>query len=250
MKRLKDAAVVVALLSVTVFFSTMTVLSVKGYKALHEGGNSVAQRLVPVLDAVVKTVNGDPKSSVPEERQPLRTAVLSKVDKFEGDTKQVVGEFLGKADKQLTAMKETVDTTVDKADKQLTALQESAKPVVDKTLPLLQAYTDTGKNAAVAVKHVDEAVQDGRTVAGQMSEDTWNLLQGTEVAMTSVAQAGNVAAQAVPTFTEEAKKMGGSAVRIGDGVAREVEEFTRPKSRAEKVKEWLGLIPRIAIKLL
>ena len=239
MKRILQLCGVAALLSVAVFFGALTFVVLKAWSLRGEVGNAVAarvdlvlQRVTSAADAVVITVNGDPRSKTKDGKLTLRAAALSRVD-----------NAVVTANTQLITMQSEVKAAVDKADAQLTAMRGTVTSLGSKLDPVVGSYTELGEASTALVKDAKDS----------WDTEWWDvvgLVDSATVATTGVAKTVEAVGNAAPVVTEQVKKIGDSAVKVGNAAATEAYELTKPQTTRQKIAAWLELIPRIAVKVL
>lgn len=208
MKRVLEVGGVLALLSVAAFFVSLTYFGWKTWTARGEALAAVVTR----LDAETAKANAvlDAVRTVP-----------ATVDKHLTNVEKTVNNAVGKGSAQVGATLSIVQDTVGRADKQLTAIES-------KVDPLVQSYTNLGNQAA-------GAVVDLRQTAAAYSDDFDNLVQSSEVAVTSAARIEDNVAKDMPVYTEQVKKIGAAATGVAEDVKREADAITAPKPWYTKI---------------
>jgi hypothetical protein len=211
------------------------------------------------------TLNGDPNSGRAEGMLSLRERLIVEIfthaDGFRSDLKHLGDDLRKDTFDELDAIRTD-------AGAQLTAIQANALTAIAKGVEPLNTVAGTVgrlrkdlapaiKNAGDISQHVADALpaftdcayydeETGEPIGGN-PDCAFNRFQGVSKAIEQMAQAG---AAAAPKLAAAATKTGDSVAGFTAAAEREADELTRPKTKAEQVKEWLKLLPRLLVALL
>jgi hypothetical protein len=232
MRTVKDIFVVLALLSVFAFFGTLTTISWLGYRSRAVVAQALTDRVDPVLDAVTKTVNGDPQSKALYGKLPLRDALMAQVS-----------SALVKADKQLTSVQAVVTNVADKADKQLTAMNGTVTGLGSKLDPVLASYTKLGDASTALVGDAKDSLDD-------LYPDLNAFVQTANVTAVGIAVTSEAVGKAAPEMSKAFVGIGQSVDGIAKDVHAEADEFVKPKTLWQKLRMWVDLGGRVALRIL
>jgi hypothetical protein len=195
---------------------------------------------VALLGQVSRVLDGDPESGTPEGTTPLRELVLSQID-------DQLTALQANAGKQVTALRTDVMTRLDKIEGDANARVgdslarvDTALGVADKRLGDIAGTAEAlRQDAKPAMVNSAALVQDLKDSLDDNYDDIKATIGSSTVAVTGVARAAEAVGNAAPSITASVDSVAKSA-------AKEADQITKPQSFWQGLKSWMLIVSRCA----
>ncbi len=164
------------------------------------------------------------------------SAILGQLNGISRATFSRLAAIQADANSQATGLRQDLKASVALAVAPLTGIRADLQPVLEHT--------------TVVLANVAKLTQDTQDSLDDLYPDVRAAVESATVATTQAAQTLEAVNQAAPQISADIRRMADSGTVIADSAAKEAQEFTKPRTRRQKLMLWLELVPRLAIKIL
>jgi len=240
MKTVKDGfecAVMAALIAVLCFGCAL----LRDASTFVKAQKQVEIQLVSDLNTQMNTLRSDASHQITS----TRTQILGEVSAWRSTSDSQLTAWRGATETQIAETRGTVVALGDKLDPVLTAYTKLGDEATA-TLKPVQNIAETVSEALPPFTTCEYLDETGEIVGGN-PDCVFNRFQGVSKAAEQMFQEG---AKAAPELATASVSVGKSVAGIAGSVDNEAKEFTKPQTTRQKITMWLGLLPRIALKVL